>query len=479
MDARRVRRGDSGLMATLIIFVVLFVIAGVFAVVFYMQAQEAQADAQQARDTLSDVASSRDRGTDLYGVFRDRAGNSGTVFGAMRAELENLRTRVAGQPTIDLAGIEQRLDDLGVDDATPLVTAINDLNSDRAALESQLDQLRQQMQGLEQQRQLAAEQLQTEQEEYESTMADLTARIDQLRQDYEAYQEQVANQRAELTRRLEQARDEAEQEIRSRDNQISTLENRLTERDTRIQQLIREIGSETPDVPDQTQQPDGRIVSVANERNMVYIDLGRRHHMVLGMRFEVFDRVRGVQTDAEGELRGKATIEVVSISENSSAARIVRASQARPVLADDVIANLIYDRDRQFKFFVYGDFDLDGDGRASVADREMVNTMIREWGGTVVEPEDRQRRLLASFNDEDIADARIVPPDVDFVVVGREPQMPQDLAPGQRDAVRIQEQLSQQEEWERYHRIVDAAASLSIPVLNENRFLALVGHTED
>lgn len=479
MDVRR-GSGDSGLMYTLVLFVFLFFISAALAVVFYMQADDQRSEAEEARSTLNEVANSADRGTDLYTELQTRVdeGEASSVLGALRSELEGLRSLIAGEADASRQAINDRLAEVGLEETDVLVHTLEDMNNELERLEGQLENADVRASAAEQQLDDLQEQATEEQEEYESRVAELSETVDSLRDDYNSYRDQAEDQQQELSRRLEEARDEAEQEIRTRDNQIGDLENSLAERDSRIRQLIQEMGGETPEAPDPTREHDGRIVDVSDERNIAYIDLGRRDHMVLGMQFEVFDQVQGVEVDEDGELRGKATIEVVDISEKSSAGRIVRSSLAQPVLQGDVVANLVFDRDRQFKFFVFGDFDLDRDGEYSAADRETVLTLIREWGGTVVDPEERRREISARFDDQTAQD-RVVPPDVDFVVVGQEPSMPNELPPGERDAVRIQESIQAEEAWEEYNRIVDAANDLGIPVLNENRFLALIGHTTD
>ena len=63
----------------------------------------------------------------------------------------------------------------------------------------------------------------------------------------------------------------------------------------------------------------------------------------------------------------------------------------------------VTDRERPLKFFVIGEFDLDGDGRADRDGRERIEDLIREWGGNL-EP-----RLTAQ---------------IDFVVLGGPPPAP-------------------------------------------------------
>jgi hypothetical protein len=128
------------------------------------------------------------------------------------------------------------------------------------------------------------------------------------------------------------------------------------------------------------------------------------------------------------------------------------------ILEGDLIANPVYDPKRPLNFVVAGEFDLDHNG---IIDRDgggAVESLIRKWGGRIVTE---------------------VTPTTDFVVLGVPPRRPRGLgdpnaagsgagsgaAPAGTDA------------WTQYHQVVDAAKSMSVPVMNQSVFLNFLGYT--
>jgi hypothetical protein len=190
------------------------------------------------------------------------------------------------------------------------------------------------------------------------------------------------------------------------------------------------------------------------EENVVFINRGRNDHVLLGLTFEVYSRKTGVVSDDTGELRGKGTVEVISVSENSSVCRVVRVTRGQAIVEGDLIANVVYDPNITFKFHVHGDFDIDNVGQVSEVDRRRIETMIEEWGGKLT------RQLTY---------------DVDFLVLGRDPALPE-RPEDQLDPVAMQRYAADQKRFETYQELIGEAKALKIPVLNQNRFLVLIGY---
>jgi hypothetical protein len=479
MAARRASQGITATTYWLIIFVFLFAVSLGLAILFYNQQAKSSEDLAETEQTLSNFVSAGERNSDAVTAVRERAReNDRTVVGELLASMRGMKNMVVGNGEAQIAQVRRELREYGVDvDEGRTVTGV------LGSVRGELKESKQQVQSLQEQLQKQKDRFQTLQARYEEAQQQrsqraeaLAAKVESLRQDYQSYQEKVQGQQEELQRRLERVREEAEREIRKRDSQLKSLESQLAKREKRIEELRGMLQQETPDVPDQTSQVDGRIIAVNREENLVYINLGRQDHLVMGMTFEVFDSSRGVRVGDDGKMRGKGTIEVVDISESSAACRIVRTDRTRTVLEDDVIANLVYDRDRAFKFYVFGKFDLDGDGRYSVSDHDKVVTLIEEWGGQVVEPEQRLEGLTQALG-EDAAEQTLLPLDTDFLVIGQEPPMPKELSRSERDPVKIRRNVQAKKQWERYKNLTDEAKALSVPVLNQNRFLALIGHT--
>jgi hypothetical protein len=103
---------------------------------------------------------------------------------------------------------------------------------------------------------------------------------------------------------------------------------------------------------------------------------------------------------------------------------------------------------------VYGEFDLDGDGITTPGEREQLIRLIQNWGGVI----DDQ---LTSQTDFLVAGA--LPGSSTRVF---DPGSDEDKA---REAARTAEQQV-------YSDLVAKARDYSIPVLNSNRFLAMIGY---
>ena len=74
-----------------------------------------------------------------------------------------------------------------------------------------------------------------------------------------------------------------------------------------------------------------------------------------------------------------------------------------PLREKDPIANLVWHRDKKYRFCVAGDFDFDGDGVAEPDGLTRIAKMIEQWGGLVT---------------------ATLSVDTDFLLVGFPPQLP-------------------------------------------------------
>ena len=100
-------------------------------------------------------------------------------------------------------------------------------------------------------------------------------------------------------------------------------------------------------------------------------------------------------------------------------------------------------------------FDLDQNGTATPQDAEQVKRIVTNFGGNVVDK---------------------INVDTDFVVLGKEPAIPE--KPTEPDPLLQREYEEAMAAYEAYGRISDEARAYRIPILNQNRFLYLTGHYE-
>ena len=145
---------------------------------------------------------------------------------------------------------------------------------------------------------------------------------------------------------------------------------------------------------------------------------------------------------------------VYDVSEDISECRIASERLDNPISAGDLVANVAFDTQRNYKFIIEGEFDLRGVGDPSGEQVREVEILIRRSGGEIVDE---------------------VTIETDFVVLGEEPTRPPrppESAPP-TDWTIYQQQLRR---YERYHEVMRTAQSMQVPILNTNRFLAFIGY---
>ena len=272
------------------------------------------------------------------------------------------------------------------------------------------------------------------------------------------FMKEAEDQRRELVLRLEDAQ-----------TQIAKLTAEI--RDLRLR--ILNFGGKT-DVA--IGEADGRVVRVNGATGEVYINLGKKDRMTPGLPFTAYDPRTGVRFGTDESAQGNGSIEVIQVGEEMSLCRVTRSTKDRAIQADDLIANIVYhnDRTRKFHFTVFGDFDLDGDGVATAAERDRLIVLIKSWGGQV---------------DDDVTSQ------TDYLVLGAKPKAPlldqsepepaatgtaateaAAAAPASAPAIVGGVGEVRTKEQERYDQLEIAAKRLAIPVLNANRFLSMVGY---
>lgn len=448
--ALRSRGGSPGLTAAVAVFGVLFFICLVLAVVFFVQTgkykQQVATAERDMRAFVSRTEMSQPQITEL------RSGG-GSVVGKLLEQRQWAFRTIAGDGDAEPEAVRKQVADAGVAEGKALLTAVKEQQAQLTEAQKLLSQQQAMLQ------QAAAELMATQQRRqaqadgFEAAVTQLQGNLDQQGASFNAYQQTVGQEQRQLATLLEDIRrrsESTELELRQRNAQLEA-ENAALRR--RISELTLSQGGESTTV-DPSLLADGRIVTIDPRGRWVYIDRGRRQHIVLGMTFEVYDHAAAVGEGPDG--RGKATIQVVDIIDNSSQCLVVRTSPGKTIQEGDVIANVVYSPDATFNFYVYGKFDIDERGVGSEADRKRIEKMITQWGGNLMQE---------------------LTYDVDFLVLGEAPPRPAP-AGGTIDPVEITRQMRLRAEYDRYQQLLDRAREMSIPVLNENRFLTLVGFYE-
>ncbi len=471
----------GGLITAVVIFAILFVTSTIFAIYYGTQAAKTERDLEEVRQTIiPDIVRDPSRSSPILAPLvevRRQAALPGVqpstpLIEVAIAQRDQLARTIAG-PSADPLTVEERA-------ASALQTIAQQTE---VSLPSSNDNLIGALTTLGKAYASTREQLATTQSTLEATRKELADAAAANEAEIAAMQQQIEQVRAEAQKRIqeitaasqasreslqavEQAREDerarAQEAVEQLNVQLAQLRQERGELAKQLEAVQRKLASYRVDVNEPLmRQADGQIISVPGN-NTVYIDLGSGDQVVPGLTFEVYDRVEGMPrttaTTPTGDPilpQGKASIEVVRVGGTSSEARIVRQQTGTILQQGDIIANLVYDPNTRYRFMVYGKFDLDNNDVATAADTEVIKRLITQWGGRLVDE---------------------VTVNTDFVVLGAEPQIPEFTSEELRDPLNFARMEQAQQELDAYLDVVQRARELSIPILNQNRFLYFIGY---
>ncbi len=232
----------------------------------------------------------------------------------------------------------------------------------------------------------------------------------------------------------------------------------LAAQETELNQLRQLVAQWRKNADVAVGEPDGTILNVDAAAGNVWITLTTTDRIQAGMTFSVYDPRTGVRFGSDDQAMGNGSIEVMKVGERSSLCRITRTTKGKAIQTGDLIANLVYhnDKTRQFRFVIVGDFDLDGDGIATAAERDRLISMVKSDGGVVDDTVTSQ---------------------TDYLIMGKPPASPATVTNADASATApggIADERSKQQQ--AYDQTEQDARRLAIPVLNANRFLAMIGY---
>jgi hypothetical protein len=463
--ATRTRGTSMGLVYGLVIFVILFVVATALAILFYSRTTKATETAAEANDRVAQLATQTEQGTEFFNELLAQQQSTGTtIYGQLVQQRRTLLQDFVGEGVSSPAMALQRLRALGVPAGRGALAEIATLKSTIEAKEATVAEMERNREQRVNQYAELSQQFKELAANHVTEMQARSAELQSLRDDLAALQTRTNASLDEQVKTHEQARQRMQEEVRAKQAEVVSKQTEIDRLTARIREMQAQFGQFMLEGPRVELEADGVISAVFPQENLAYIDLGQKDRVILGMRFEVFDQAKGVVLEASRgagrvrNLRGKATIEVVRMTDHTSTCRIVRQDYGTQVTVGDLITNIVYDKARTFKFFVYGDYDLDQDNQYTLAEFEQVLGLIQQWGGEAIE------------------DMKDLPLDTDFLVLGREPQMPRPIDPNETDPIIITKYQQDLQAVKDYQRLAAQAAGLSIPVLNQNRFLTLVGY---
>lgn len=447
--AVRARGGSPGAIAALVTFAVLFFAAVIFSVLYYVQARALEQKLQTAQNELADAISGQDR-SELGGV---RPARGQSIVGMLLEQRNWCFAALIGNAKAEFEAVKTAVKETGLTEGQPVIPELRQLRQQLAAAEQAQQQQQQALAAMTAQINQIQQQKGQQQVVFAKSVEELGGQVQQQKTGFASYEQQVQQNLQELRDAVGQSQSRYQQSVQDLEQKVAQLTADNAGLRRKIQELLPKAPGEGP-VVDPSLLPDGQIMAVEPSGRWVYVNRGRNHHLVLGMTFEVFSDVTSIA--AADQVRGKASIKVVEILPDSAKCLVTRLAPGKSITEGDLIVNVAYSPDATFKFFVFGDFDLDNSGQATPQDARRVQEMIESWGGKVV---------------------NALTYDTDFVVLGKEPPEPPAVT-NEIDPVQIAKTVRARQLYDEYQRIVQQARELSVPILNQNRFLTLVGYYE-
>ncbi|MBX3382463.1 MAG: hypothetical protein KF864_03035 [Phycisphaeraceae bacterium] len=445
-----------GVAATMVILGILCLTFFVLTAVFFGKFNDQQRMVQQLQADQAEIIRADERRSDTVRLLVQNAKAAGnkSLVTFMTDSMGQVMERVTGNRRDGLAELNRKLEGVSGADTGSLLSVI-------AARDSQLSSLQDNLQRAETARlqaqadqKNAADRIKLIADNHQRTIDALSAEISAYRAEIEEYRRGAEDYKSRVDQTLGRERTDFAETRRRLETQLAKVTDEKIILENQLAVLRGQKNLEAFRGRPEESLADGEIISIDGASRTVGLSIGAREKVVLGMTFAVYSDKNAIIPDAEGRYpAGKATIEVISVDETSSTARITSEVRGNPVVRGDVIANAIYDPNKVYKFVVFGNFDFNRDRLATALERQDIETMIASWGG----------RVVPDLSGE-----------VDFLVLGERPLLPPRPAQDAPFEV-VQEFIRRQREVERYDNLFRQATSTGIPVLNENRLYTLTG----
>jgi len=450
MAVQRPQTGPAltGVHIALIAFVAVTVVALVFLVIMYTQQEDVRQRAEAANNAAKSANTRAAEDSEKYKeLAKLLTGNPEAEPPAIEQQTKAVRQVLVGLPDLPdnksfadypLVIAFQRLAqhyDAKAKQAKSLEDANKENVAERAKLETLVAERSKEFAEKTTSLQNAYDELKKEADEAKATWKTRLEKFDAI---------------TDLTQRAERA----EGELKKSQAEIERLNKELAKKQERIEGLVSALEKFRPSTDPKAvlQEADGKVLRVLPDESMVYINLGKRDRITPGLTFAVYPTLGGVTKEG----RGKATIEVVTVLSDTSECRITSLEAGSAVVAGDLIANPVYDRNRTFNFVVAGDFSLGFGKTIDDPNGVKVKKLIQSWGGRIVDKVDEQ---------------------TDFVVLGVPPEPVAAINGGAeaQEAAKVRNQEIAKRA-QAFAQIKGDAIALGIPVLTRLQFLHFIGH---
>jgi hypothetical protein len=441
----------------LISFVVLFVVATVMAVLFYNKFADAQLRYQAMDTRMKELATPEQANSGeirqmIAEYQKQPPGTRQTVIAQLGAQIGTLAYAITGLTNSTFAEAQQDIDKTikAIKPAVPrsLTKHMIDFNDQQAVKDTVVKGLQNDKAQLDDKIKGAVKELADAKTDFEAKLRQKDQQLASLDQKFQNYETDHNQKLEDAKKEFIQAREELNKQMREQADTNDQLNKKVAVVSKKLEIEIGKRPTRTLSTGSTVRVADGKVKEVSADRGLVFIDIGNNQRVTEDLRFTVYS-ITGIPDSGVG----KGVIEVTNVSDGVSECRIVEQKKDDPIVAGDLIANVVFSSLRSYNFVVEGQFDVDGTGVATAAGTKAIKDLVRRYGGQI---------------------ANEVSLDTDYVILGDQParpRKPEDTAEqGVWDAYQ-----DSMKAFNRYQDVKRQAESMQIPRLGGKRFLDLVG----
>lgn len=445
----------AGVVSTITILGVSTLVLFVTTIIFLSKFQATQKDLDQMREDNRTFISDGERNQDdVRNLLAQAQQQRQSLVGYLMDSQDTTMQWVTGTPSDSIGTLDSKLDSINGAKTTPLLRLIRDRDATIADLQRQVAVANDERIAALEDRQNEVNSKQELQRLHDQTIAAMEAQIEQQAAEVETYRQSVQTATDSMDSRVARIQTDGQAERDELSSRLQGAQQTILDLEEQLAKLRKERSPEILSPLPEAGLADGTVLEVFPADNYVVIGRGRDDKVVLGMTFAVYAQGTTIRPDENGNYpRGKATIEVIGVDKNSSRGRITSSTTGDPIVRGDIIANAVYDPHKIYKFVVFGNFDTNRDGISTPQESMNIEAMIDAWGGRVVAE-------LAG--------------DIDFLVLGERPILPPEPDPNSPIEL-IREYIRLREIVDRYDQLLSRAQSTSIPILNQNSLVTLIG----
>ena len=355
---------STGLQVGLIIAVVVALIASVAAFIIYRNDSQNQTRYQQIETEKNNVQQVAEQVRQdisqikrLLGITASEAGDEttpGTVLGELSAKIKELGTGQGETTLMAVAENNAALLEAERTKAGEQALRIAELQGDLNALAARYDAEKQE---LAQQTRAAV-----------ADRADVQAATDERIRAEEARRQATEDTLAQTKAELEEVKEQMA-------NVTADLRDELDDYRTTNARLTRELNMR---ITKSFTTADGEIRDLQRSTDTVYLNIGSRQNLRPGVTFSVYDKDKVGPSGADASAL-KGAIEVISVGDKISEARITEVTTLEPLSKGDKIYSPAWAPGRKSKFAFVGLIDLDGDGNTA-GERDRLRRILDDAG---------------------------------------------------------------------------------------------------